>query len=53
LPDALGTKAGRLVTGEIADPGRLAGPFAARTTTPRCGVVRAGNYGAALGDPHR
>lgn len=28
-------------------------PFATLTTTPGWGVVRAGNYGAALGDPHR
>ena len=28
-------------------------PFATLTTTPGWGVVRAGNYGGALGDPHR
>jgi transposase len=28
-------------------------PFATLTTTPGWGVVRAGNYAAALGDPHR
>ena len=34
-------------------PARCAKPFATRTTTSGCGVVRTGNYGAALGDPHR
>jgi transposase len=126
LPDVLGTKVGRLVAAEFADPGRLAAlgagrfirfaaarglqvrrplaervvgaardalatmdapvarqvlaedlallaelsaqidaaeaelarllplsPFATLTTTPGWGVVRAGNYGGALGDPHR
>ncbi|WP_309974525.1 IS110 family transposase [Arthrobacter oryzae] len=28
-------------------------PFATLTSTPGWGVVRAGNYGAAVGDPHR
>jgi transposase len=28
-------------------------PFAPLTTVPGWGVVRAGNYGAAVGDPHR
>ncbi|MEY9778315.1 transposase [Arthrobacter sp. MW3 TE3886] len=126
LPDVLGTKVGRLVTAEFADPKRLAvlgsggfvrfaavrglqvrqplaerlveaardalttvdaavarkvlaadltllaeltaqidaaetelarllplSPFATLTTTPGWGVVRAGNYTGALGDPHR
>jgi transposase len=126
LPDVLGTRVGRLVAAEFADPGRLAAlgadrfirfaaarglqvrrplaerlvgagrdalttvdatvardvlvadlvllaeltaqidaaeaelarllplsPFATLTTTPGWGVVRAGNYGGALGDPHR
>jgi transposase len=126
LPDVLGTKVGRLVAAEFADPTRLAGlgaarfirfaaarglqvrrpladrlveaardslttvdapvarqvlaadlallaefstqigaaeaeiarllplsPFATLTTTPGWGVVRAGNYGGAMGDPQR
>ena len=126
LPDVLGTKVGRLVAAEFADPKRLAAlgtgrfirfaaarglqvrrplaerlveaardalttadapvarqvlaadlalltelnaqidaaeaelarllplsPFATLTTTPGWGVVRAGNYAGALGDPHR
>lgn len=55
VPDALGTKAGRLVDGESADAGRLAalGPFATPATTPGRGVVRAGNLGRRPGYPHR
>jgi transposase len=46
---------GAQITASDAESARLLpiSPFATLTTTPGWGVVRAGNYAGALGDPHR